>query len=544
MTSRPTRIRYLIVLVAMLAAVLLYLERVCLSVAEVYIREDLHLDKERMGWVFGAFFFAYALAQVPAGWLSQRYGPRNMMALYMLGWSVFGCFIAVAQNFWMLFLARFLLGLSQAGAYPTAAIIVKRWVPDRQRGIANSIVAFGGRFGGAGATWVTGLLIVAFVPMSTDATLKKADILDLTEIVPPKKVVLNENIDEDLQYLRMRIFPYYREDAPLDSLNEWLKTTWISHQSSITSRLASDGRAIASVPAGERTAEQNIRLNRLLLEIAYPGAIRQLHTDGWRPTLMLYGVLGIVVGALFYILARNWPREHPWVNAAEREFIEQGQTAVSNSTGGSAVPWGLLIRSRNQWFYSSNQFFSNMGWIFLITLMPRFLFDRFKVPVEERGLMATIPLFVAGFAMFFGGWATDRLSRRMGKRWGRAIPLGLGKLPCALAMLACVYMPTAWAAVIVLTIMAASGDFGIPAIWAFAQDTGGKQVGAVLGWGNMWGNFGAGLANLTMGKIEKELGWDYVLVSCAVFFTLSAIAGMMTNAEKPLFEEGKANLAS
>ena len=79
MPANPTRIRYLIVLVAMLAAVLLYLERVCVSVADVYIREDLRIGKMEMDAAFGAFFIAYALAQVPSGWLSQRYGPRLML---------------------------------------------------------------------------------------------------------------------------------------------------------------------------------------------------------------------------------------------------------------------------------------------------------------------------------------------------------------------------------------------------------------------------------------------------------------------------------
>src|SRR5689334_22686721 len=136
MRPRPTNVRFLVVVVTMLAAVLLYLERVCVGVADVYIRQDLRIGKTEMNAALGAFFFAYALGQVPAGWLSQRYGPRRMLTLYILGWAVFGAFIALAQDFWTLFLARFLLGLSQAGAYPTAALLVKRWVPDRARGAA------------------------------------------------------------------------------------------------------------------------------------------------------------------------------------------------------------------------------------------------------------------------------------------------------------------------------------------------------------------------------------------------------------------------
>src|SRR5688572_11268538 len=108
MTDRaPTHVRYWIVLIAMAAAVLLYLERVCLSVADVYVREDLRIGKTEMDVAFAAFFIAYALGQVPSGWLSQRYGPRLMMTLYMVGWSVFGVFIAVAQDVYTLIAARF-----------------------------------------------------------------------------------------------------------------------------------------------------------------------------------------------------------------------------------------------------------------------------------------------------------------------------------------------------------------------------------------------------------------------------------------------------
>ena len=184
---RPTHIRYAIVLVAMLAAVLLYLERVCLGVAEVFIREDLHISKAGMGWVMMAFFLAYALGQVPAGWLSQRYGPRLMMTLYMLGLGLFGACIALSQDIVTLFISRLLLGLSQAGAYPTAALLVKRWVPDKDRGFASSVVAFGGRFGGATANWITGLLIVAFVPMGTPAAITPSQLLDFDPIINPSE---------------------------------------------------------------------------------------------------------------------------------------------------------------------------------------------------------------------------------------------------------------------------------------------------------------------------------------------------------------------
>ena len=69
--SRPP-VRVLIVLVLTAMAALLYLERVCVSVAEGYIREDLRIGTMQMDAAFGAFFIAYALGQVPGGYLAQQ----------------------------------------------------------------------------------------------------------------------------------------------------------------------------------------------------------------------------------------------------------------------------------------------------------------------------------------------------------------------------------------------------------------------------------------------------------------------------------------
>jgi len=539
---RPTHIRYVIVGVAMLAALLLYLERVCVGVAEVYIREDLHIGKMEMDFAFGAFFIAYALGQVPSGWLRQRYGPRRMMGLYMLGWSIFGVFIALAQNFWMLFAARFLLGLSQAGAYPTAALLVKRWVPDCHRGVASSVVAFGGRAGGAGANWLTGVLIVAFVPITVPATLTPDAVLSTEEF---SKKLHNEKVPKPLLPVVSAVRAHIHDpNASLTDLECAEAVNAVVRTPSAfvgldwkEIALAVDGKDILAKPPGERTEQESKRLNRLVIEKAFPGAIRQLHTDGWRPTLMVYGMLGIVVGGIFWVVVRNWPWEHPWANAAEVALIKEGQSPVGEHRQSNAIPFKQLMDSRNQWYFSAANFFSNVGWVFLITLMPRFLDERFSTPVTERGLMTTIPIFAAAFTMLFGGWATDWATAKWGRRWGRAGPMGLTKFPCALAMLSCIWLPDAWSVTIALTLMSMLQDFGVPAMWAFAQDTGGKQVAAVLGWANMWGNFGAGIAPPIFGLLAKHGGWDASFIFGASAFVLCGISATLINAEQPLFPD-------
>ena len=127
--QRATRIRYLIVASATLMSFLLYLDRFCVSFAIDYIRQDLNLTQTQSARFLSLFFWSYALAQVPSGWLSDRFGARVMLVIYILTWSAFTGVIGAAPSFFILMVGRLFCGLGQAGAYPTAASIVGRWMP-------------------------------------------------------------------------------------------------------------------------------------------------------------------------------------------------------------------------------------------------------------------------------------------------------------------------------------------------------------------------------------------------------------------------------
>src|SRR5262249_44042364 len=119
------------------------------------------LNKEQLGRSsFFAFFFAYALMQVPAGWLSDTLGARRTLVLYVIGWSLATMLLGLANGLMAITLVRLLVGVTQAGAYPAAASLVKRWIPASARGRANSSVSMGGRLGGLIAFFLTPMLMV------------------------------------------------------------------------------------------------------------------------------------------------------------------------------------------------------------------------------------------------------------------------------------------------------------------------------------------------------------------------------------------------
>ena len=155
--------RYAIVGVTAVAALLMYIDRVCISILADPIQTDLGLSETQKADMLGAFFFTYALFQIPVGALADRFGPRIVLALCIAGWSAVTAATGLVWSFPALVGVRLLLGFTEAGAYPAAAGLVKRWARPEERGRFSSIVAAGGRFGMASAPWLTNTLGVLFV---------------------------------------------------------------------------------------------------------------------------------------------------------------------------------------------------------------------------------------------------------------------------------------------------------------------------------------------------------------------------------------------
>jgi ACS family glucarate transporter-like MFS transporter len=151
--------RFLFVLATFGLSVLLYVDRVCISVAKESVAGDLSLNEKQMGWIFSAFTLGYALCQTPGGYLADRLGPRRVLAMIVALWSLFTGLTAAAFGFISLFVVRFLFGAGEAGAFPGIARAVYSWIPMRERGLVQGINFSGSRLGAAFALPLVALLI-------------------------------------------------------------------------------------------------------------------------------------------------------------------------------------------------------------------------------------------------------------------------------------------------------------------------------------------------------------------------------------------------
>ena len=166
--EQATRIRWLMIGLIFVVDVLMFIDRVNISIAAKYIIPEYSLTEVQMGSVFSAFVLGYALLQIPGGWLGDRFGPRRVLAVAIFWWSAFTVVTAVAGSLFLVSLlgivgsfivVRVLIGVGEAAALPNRNRLVANWIPPHERALAIGIGGSGSMVGAA----LTPPLIVAIM---------------------------------------------------------------------------------------------------------------------------------------------------------------------------------------------------------------------------------------------------------------------------------------------------------------------------------------------------------------------------------------------
>ena len=159
-STRPSRGRWYILLLISVMYLITYLDRVNISTAAPVISKEFGFDNITMGYIFSAFVWAYALFQVPGGWLSDRFGARKMLALIVGYWSVMTAATGLAFGATSFIVIRFLFGIGEAGAFPGATRAMQLWYPRQERGFVQGITHSASRAGAAIAPPVVLLIML------------------------------------------------------------------------------------------------------------------------------------------------------------------------------------------------------------------------------------------------------------------------------------------------------------------------------------------------------------------------------------------------
>src|SRR5580693_4227044 len=163
--SGTTHVRWLLIFWLFILSAVSYLDRVNISIAGGSIASSYNLTDVQLGKIFSSMLVGYALFQTLAGRLADRFGARRVLTMGVIWWGIFTSLTALVPANWsgalLAFMAvRFFLGAGEAVIYPSANQFIARWIPVRERGVANGWI-FAGVGAGAGLTppLITSLMI-------------------------------------------------------------------------------------------------------------------------------------------------------------------------------------------------------------------------------------------------------------------------------------------------------------------------------------------------------------------------------------------------
>jgi MFS family permease len=157
--------RYWLLAMLCLAAMIAYVQRAALSVPVLQIAADLNVSAGKsMGLVQSAWYFGYAAMQLPSGRLCDRFGSRATLAVFCVAWSLLTLVTGLAPDYWSLLVIWTLMGAAQAGIFPCSTKAIGQSFPDLERARASGLLACGMAVGGALAPRVTSDLLALLGP--------------------------------------------------------------------------------------------------------------------------------------------------------------------------------------------------------------------------------------------------------------------------------------------------------------------------------------------------------------------------------------------
>jgi MFS transporter, ACS family, glucarate transporter len=424
-----TRVRWRIVGIIMLIMAVTALCRLNLSIAGKAIQDEFGFSTVTMGWFFSAFFVGYAAFQIPWGHAGDRYGPRSVLTVTILWWSLCTAAMGVTPRLatalgWISALGamsavRFLTGVGEAAVSPNITRVVAFWTTQRERGLASGLPIAGLGLGGT----LTPLLIA------------------------------------------------------------WSMVRW-----------------------------------------------------GWRVSFYLSAVLGLLVLALFRFYATDKPEEHPGVNAGEAELIRSGREPGMNQRqlARRSAPWRKMLSSQSVWGlilgYGCHgyAFYVYYNWLYIYAVRVRGL------AVMRAALWTSAP-FVAMFLLSpLGGWSSDRLTVRLGKRRGRryTVWVGMGVSATLLGI-----GGNARNASLALALMAVAGGltmFAGPSFWAACIDLAPDYSASLSALMNTWASLGGWISPIVTAYVAERLGWPRSLDLAALITVAAGLLWFLVDAEKPV----------
>jgi MFS family permease len=250
---------------------------------------------------------------------------------------------------------------------------------------------------------------------------------------------------------------------------------------------------------------------------------------GWRASFFVFGGLGVVWSATWYLWFRDSPAEKPGVSQEELDETDGPREAPRHG-----FPWRIALRSETALALLGTAFCYVYVYTFFQTWFHTFLV-RGRGFTEGGLLLSALPYAVAACANLTGGAASDALVRRIGLKWGRRsigiVALGSASAFTVAAMLTQQQLLT----VVFLSLAYGAITFQQSGVFGVCLDIGRKHAGAMVGLMNTSSQAGGLLASVAYGYIvERFHSYDAPFVPMAALLFVGALLWFRVDASKEL----------
>ncbi|MEK4803127.1 MULTISPECIES: MFS transporter [Oceanobacillus] len=133
------KFRNTVVIWLLIGGMINYLDRSILGIAAPEIMRDLNFTATDIGLLGTAFSWAYAIGQLPSGWLIDKFGPKKIYGIGLIVWSLATFAGGLVSALWVFVLLRIILGVGEAPCFPSSAKITSKWYPKKERGFISGI---------------------------------------------------------------------------------------------------------------------------------------------------------------------------------------------------------------------------------------------------------------------------------------------------------------------------------------------------------------------------------------------------------------------
>jgi ACS family glucarate transporter-like MFS transporter len=255
---------------------------------------------------------------------------------------------------------------------------------------------------------------------------------------------------------------------------------------------------------------------------------------GWRWSFWISSVIGLAAGVVWYLLARDRPEEHPWVTPQEAAHIRSGLPDQPAGPSVKAVPWGTILKSKEVLAVSFSYFCYGYSAYIFFTWFFIYLSTVRGLDLKSSSFFGMLPFVAMATCSPLGGWISDVLTKRYGKRTGRCgvavAGMGLSALFIALGTLAA----DARLASIVLAGGAGALYLAQSSFWSVTADIAGPSAGSVSGVMNMIGQFGGVVTASLTPLVAAHFGWSASFLVAAGLGVAGTLAWLLVNPERTL----------